>query len=156
MTDDAADSIELSEDEVAAVGDVVASYARAVPAGREQPYLALQDAVLTGRVGGADLDVLQQVCVLALQTGQARRLGLAEVETLVSNVYRRTPDGRARTRQLRDVNDALAQLSGQQLRSATLNSTRPGRYTLTLHVSGFGLTVVLTADGLEVQSLAAG
>lgn len=146
--------VRLSEEEAAAVGDVVAAYARAVPPDRAEPYLDLLDALASGTVSDANVAALQQVCALALETGQARRVGLAEVETLVANVYRRTPDGRARVAEVRGVNEALSQLAGRPLRAAKVSWTRPGRYTLTLQVSGFDLTLAITPNGLEVQSLA--
>jgi hypothetical protein len=152
-THDDAPTVELSAEEASAVGDVVASYARAVPPGREQPYVDLLEALEAGTITGPRVATLEQVCALALETGQARRIGLAEVETLVSNVYRRTPGGRARVAEVKGVNEALAQLAGQELRSAKLTWTRPGRYTFTFGVTGFNLTLVISPDGLEVQNL---
>jgi hypothetical protein len=154
-SDETEQELTLSGEEASAVGDVVISYARALPEDRQQPYLALLEELETGTVTGARIPVLQQICALSLETGQARRIGLAEVETLVANVYRRTPEGRERSGEVRGVNDALSQLTGQELTSARLNFSRPGRYTLTLGVTGFDLTIVITPTGLEVQSLSA-
>lgn len=146
-------AIALSEDESDAVIDLASSYARAVPPGREQPYLDLVEAAGTGTLTGVHVDILEQVCTLALETGQARRIGLAEAETLLANVYRRTPLGRARLAEVKQINAALEQLKGKQLRAARIASARPGRYTVTLGVDGFDLTVAIDANGIEISSL---
>jgi hypothetical protein len=145
--------VTLSAEEQAAVADVIASYLRAIPAERQQPYTELLAAAETGTIDADQVAALEQVCALALQTGQARRIGLAEVETLVAAVYRRTPAGRARLAEVKDINTALARLQGQQLRNVRVASPRPGRHTLTLGVPGFEITLAITPDGLEISSL---
>lgn len=153
MSPEVSAGLELRPDEVDAVGEVVEAYVNVVPQERRAPYAELLGEVRSGVVDGDRLPLLEHVCGLALETGQARRIGLAEVETLVTNVYRRTPLGKSRTGEVRDVNQALAQLAGQELRSAKLTWTRPGRYVLTLGVAGFDLSLVISQDGLEVQNL---
>ena len=156
MTDATAEpevSITLTEDEAAAVVDLASSYARAVPPGREGPYLALVEAAGTGTLSGDHVGTLEQVCTLALETGQARRIGLAEAETLLANVYRRTPLGKARLAEVKQINEALGQPRGKTLSAARIASNRPGRYTVTLGVDGFDLTVAIDANGIEVSSL---
>lgn len=145
--------ITLSPDEQVAVADVVTSYLRAVPADRQQPYAELLAAVESGTVDEDQVATLEQVCTLALETGQARRIGLAEVETLVAGVHRRTPAGRARLAEVSDVNAALARLRGQPLRNVRIAASRPGRHTLTLGVPGFEITLAITPGGLEVSGL---
>lgn len=155
MTDEssAPARVELSAEEATAVADLADSYARAVPPGREQPYLDLLDAAEAGFVEGELVTVLEQVCATALETGQARRIGLAEVETQLSTVYRRTPRGRARVAEVKQVNQALGQLSDKQLRTARIAWQRPGRYTVTLGVEGFDLTIAIESTGLQISSL---
>ena len=143
-------SVELRPDERDAVAEVVESYLDAMPPARREPGAALLAAVRGGVVDGAAVNTLEQICGLALETGQARRIGLAEVET---NVYRRTPGGRARTQEVTGVNQALSQLTGQDLVAAKITWTRPGRYVLSLGVKGFELSLVIAQDGLEVQNL---
>jgi len=145
--------VELSEDEAVAVADLADSYARAVPLGREQPYLDLVEAAGYGAVEGDLVGVLEQVCATALETGQARRIGLAEVETQLTAVYRRTPRGRARLAEVKQINQALAQLRGKELRAARVAWSRPGRYTVTLGVDGFDLTLAVESTGLQISSL---
>jgi hypothetical protein len=118
--------VTLSAEEQAAVADVIASYLRAIPAERQQPYTELLAAAETGTIDADHVAALEQVCALALQTG------LAEVK---------------------DINTALARLQGQQLRNVRVASPRPGRHTLTLGVPGFEITLAITPDGLEISSL---
>jgi hypothetical protein len=145
--------VELSAAEAEAVADLAGSYARAVPPGREQPYVDLVEAARSGAVEGPLVATLEQVCATALETGQARRIGLAEVETQLTGVYRRTPQGRARLAEVARTNQALALLRGKQLRTARVAWQRPGRYTVTLGVDGFDLTLAVESTGLQVSSL---
>jgi hypothetical protein len=146
-------AVTLSPEEQAAVADVTTSYLRAIPAERQQPYTDLLAAVEFGTIDPERVATLEKVCALALATGQARRIGLAEVETLVAAVHRRTPAGRTRLAEVKDINAALARLQGQELRKVRLATPRPGRHTLTLGVPGFEITLAITPDGLEVSSL---
>lgn len=145
--------VTLSPEEQVAVAEVTTSYLRAIPADLQQPYIELLAAVESGTIEAERVATLERVCALALTTGQARRIGLAEVETLVAGVHRRTPAGRARLAEVKGVNTALARLQGQQLRTVRVASQRPGRHTVTLGVPGFEITLAITADGLEVSSL---
>jgi hypothetical protein len=149
----ATDAVVLSPEEQTAVVDVVTSYLRAIPADRQQPYTELLAAARSGTIAADQVAALERVCALALTTGQARRIGLAEVETLVAGVHRRTPAGRARLAEVKGVNTALARLQGQVLRNVRVAAPRPGRHTLTLGVPGFEITLAITADGLEISSL---
>lgn len=150
------ESLTLSEDEAQAVAEMATAYATAVPPGRGAPYVALALAAHSGSVSGEDLETLQRVVVLSLETGKAHRLGLAETEQLIAAVYRRTPLGRARIAETHDINQAMAQLAGRPLTAAKISSQRPGRYSINLSVTGFDLTLVIDPSGIEVQSLQTG
>ncbi|HVV31103.1 MAG TPA: hypothetical protein VHC41_09500 [Mycobacteriales bacterium] len=146
----------LSADEVRAVQEVTLAFAAAMPPGRDVPYQELVAIAETGTVRAEHLDLLERVCVLALETGKARQLGKAETERLLTAVYRRTPGGQAVLTEASDVNTVLGQLLGRPLESASLTWKMPGRYQLDLGVSGFGVTLMIERDGLHVQSLQAG
>jgi hypothetical protein len=145
--------VKLSAAEAEAVADLADSYARALPPGREQPYVDLVEAARSGAVEGPLVATLEQVCATALETGQARRIGLAEVETQLAGVYRRTPQGRARLAEVARTNQALALLCDKRLRTARVAWQRPGRYTVTLGVEGFDLTLAVESTGLQISSL---
>lgn len=154
-------SVELSPAEADAVSDVVIAYLRAVPVERRGPYVELLDQVTEGhgdgaRVTGPAVTTLEQVCAVSLETGRARQIGTAEVEGHVAAVFRRTPEGTARLSRLRDVNAALSRLKGEPLTNAQFSSQRPGRYTLSLGVPGFAVSLVITPAGVELSSLSTG
>jgi hypothetical protein len=149
-------SIELSGAEAVALAEVVSAYGRVMPPDRRQACESLLTAVESGSVGGTDIALLEQVCTLALETGQARRLGLAETETLLAGVYRRSPAGQARSAEVKDVNEALSHLTDKVLTRVLFAASRPGRYTFTLAVEGVEITLAITAEGLEITSLSTG
>lgn len=148
--------VTLSEAEAQAVAEMATAYATAVPEGRSAPYTALARAALSGTVEGEDVATLERVVVLALETGKAQQLGLAETEQLVGAVYARTPLGKARAQEVKEVNEVLARLAGRELTGVKVGSRRPGRYTIDLSVQGFALTLVVDQHGVEVQRLQAG
>lgn len=154
--DDGPGELRLSEDEAQAVAEMASAYAAAVPAGREAPYHDLVAAASAGVIAPADFSTLERVCVLALETGQARRLGRAEAERLLTAVYRRTPGGKALSGETTEVNRVLAQLAGRTLTSARLGFRTPGRYTLDLVVEGIDIQLSIEPEGLEVRSLQTG
>lgn len=148
--------LRLTEAEGQAVAELASAYALAVPDGRSTPYTDLARAALSGTVKDADVGTLERVVILALETGKAHQLGLAETEQLIAAVYARTPVGKARTAETKEVNEVLAKLADRELKAVRVSSRRPGRYTIDLTVAGFALTLVVGSDGIEVQRLQAG
>jgi hypothetical protein len=146
----------LSEDEAVAVAETAAAFAVAVPEGRDAPYRLLAATATAGEVPADQMATLEQICVLALETGKARQLGSAETERLLMAVYRRTPGGTAIQSETSDVNKVLSQFVGRTLQSARLTCRMPGRYHLDLTVDGFDVTIAIAPEGLEVRSLQTG
>lgn len=147
---------EVSDDEAEAIAEAALAFAAALPASGQQPYRALAAAAADGAVPAEQFGDLERVCVLALETGKARSIGRAEAERLLNSVYRRTPGGQARLAEMADMNRALAQLAGRELRSVRLSWKMPGHYGLSLSVDGFDLTLSIEPDGLSVQTLQTG
>lgn len=152
----AAEVFGLSDDEAVAVGETAEAFAVAVPEGRDAPYRLLAASATAGEVTADQLPTLEQVCVLALETGKARQIGSAETERLLMAVYRRTPGGKALQSETTDVNKVLSQFVGRTLQSARLTCRMPGRYHLDLTVDGFDVTIAIAPEGLEVRSLQTG
>lgn len=146
----------LSGDEAIAVAETAVAFAEAVPSERSGPYLMLAASAADSELSSEQLPVLEQVCVLALETGKARRIGSAETERLLMAVYRRTPGGKAIQSETGDVNKVLSQFVGRTLQSARLTCRMPGRYHLDLTVDGFDVTIAIAPEGLEVRSLQTG
>jgi hypothetical protein len=153
---DAEGALTLSPDEATAVAETAVAFAAALPPGRDQPYRELAAAAQAGTVPAEQVEALERVCTLALETGKARQLGRAEAERLLTAVLRRTARGRAMAEEVADVNRALGQLAGRQLESARLSWRMPGHYDLSLSVSGFALTMAIGPDGIRVRTLNAG
>ena len=147
---------EISDDEAAALTDAALAFAAALPPAGAQPYRALAAAAADGAVPVDQLADLERVCALALETGKARSIGGAEAERLLTGMYRRTPGGQAMQTEVADLNRALAQLAGRELRAVRLSWKMPGRYGLSLSVDGFDLTLSIEPDGLSVQTLQTG
>jgi len=149
-------ALALSPDEVTAISDAAAAFAAALPPGRDEPYQALVTAAQTGAVPAGQIETLERVCALALETGKARQIGRAESERLLSGVLRRTPRGRAMAEDVADVNRALGQLAGRQLGAARLTWRMPGHYDLSLTAGGLALTMTIGPQAVCVRSLHTG
>lgn len=151
-----AEALALSADEGTAVADFAAAFAAVLPAGRDEPYRLLAKQAGAGSVPADQIELLERVCSLALETGKARQLGRAEAERLLSAVLCRTPLGRAMAAEVSAVNRALGQLTGRPLDAARVAQRMPGHYDLSLSVAGFSLTLEIKPDGISVRSLNAG
>ncbi len=149
-------ALQLSEDEAVAVAETAAAFAAALPPERQAPFRELANSAAGGEVDDDQLDDLERVCVLALETGKARQLGKAETERLLVGVFRRTPRGKQYSAETTDVNKVLAQFSGRTLQSARITFRMPGRYQLDLVVDGIDVAIALEPEGLEVRSLQTG
>lgn len=152
----AAAPVALSAEEGTAVADSALAIAALMPAGRDGPYRLLAKEAGAGSVPADQVELLERVCSLALETGKARQLGRAEAERLLSAVLWRTPRGRAMADEVSAVNRALGQLAGRPLDAARVAQRMPGHYDLSLSVAGFSLTLEIKPDGISVRSLSAG
>ncbi len=149
-------TLSLSPDEATAVAEAAAAFAAALPPGRDEAYRARATVARTGTVPAEQVEALERVCTLALETGKARQLGRAEAERLLTGVLRRTGRGRAMAEEVADVNRALGQLAGRRLEAARLTWRMPGHYDLSLSVDGCALTMAIGPDGIRIRSLNAG
>lgn len=152
----AAEALALSAEEGTAVADSAMAFAALMRAGKDLPYRQLAKEADAGSVPADQVELLERVCSLALETGKARQLGRAEAERLLSGVLFRTPRGRAMAAEVSAVNRALAQLAGRPLDTARVAQRMPGHYDLSLSVAGFSLTLEIKPDGISVRSLNAG
>ena len=152
----AASALALSAEEGTAVADAARAFAALLPAGKDRPYLQLAAEARAGSVPVDEVELLERVCSLALETGKARQLGRAEAERLLTAVLCRTPRGLAMAAEVSAVNRALGQLAGRPLEAARVAQRMPGHYDLSLSVAGFSLTLEIKPDGICVRSLNAG
>jgi hypothetical protein len=149
-------ALALSAEEGTAVADAAMAFAGLLPAGKDSQYRQLAKEAGDGSVPPDQVELLERVCSLALETGKARQLGRAEAERLLLAVLCRTPRGLAMAQEVSAVNRALGQLAGRPLDAARVAQRMPGHYDLSLSVAGFSLTLEIKPDGISVRSLNAG
>ena len=114
-------------------------------------YAELVAQVDDGEV--ADVDTLESVLELGLQSGRIRALYGPGGEQATVATLRRLPRGRERGESARDVSQALQALVGKQLESVSLAAVGPGAFTLTLGAGGAELSVRLDRVGARVTSV---
>jgi hypothetical protein len=102
------------------------------------------------------LPALESVLELALQTGRARRLYRAEGERILTNVLRRTPQGRELSAQLDRVNEALRVVTGETLDAVRVRMRTLGHFTVTIQSKATTITLAVRPDGVQVESVAVG
>jgi len=115
-------------------------------------YAELVAQVDDGEV--ADVDTLESVLELGLQSGRIRALYGPGGEQATVATLRRLPRGRERGESARDVSQALQALVGKPLESVSLAAVGPGAFTLTLGAGGAELSVRLDRTGARVTSVA--
>lgn len=153
MADTADQTLELGDEERELVEAELAALLPALSGARREGYEALAAAVADGDVPPELAVHLQSLLELALQTARARKLYRAEGEKILTGVYRRTPAGRALSRQLGDINTALKAVAGHELRSARVGMRTLGHFTVTLRTDEVTLTLAVRPDGMNVDSV---
>jgi len=154
--DDASGPVALSEDERELVLQELGAVGPGIPSARRQGYDELARAVAGGEVSNQLVPLLERVVGVALETGRARRLYLAEGEGVLNRVFRKLPGGRALDRSVEAVNAALAVVAGRGLRGLRLSVRVPGHYTLAVDADGAKLTLGIRPDAVTVESLEGG
>ncbi|HSJ44770.1 MAG TPA: hypothetical protein VK923_08835 [Euzebyales bacterium] len=145
--------LELDDDEQEIVEAELAALLPALSGARREGYEALAAAVADGSVPPELVVHLQSLLELALQTARARKLYRAEGEKILTDVFRRTPAGRALARQLGDINAALKAVASHELRSARVGMRTLGHFTVTLRTDQATLTLAVRPDGMNVESV---
>jgi hypothetical protein len=99
-----------------------------------------------------ELETLEQVLELGLQTGRIRALYGPGGEQAALGVYRRLPHGAAVAESAREVTAALSVLEGRELGSIELRAVGPGAFALSLSADGVELSLHLDRQGARVAS----
>ena len=134
--------------------EVALAEAQAVHAHGGERFAGLVSAVDAGEVDGDDVELLESVLELGLQTGRIRAYYGPAGEQAAVSTLRRLPRGKARTETTRDVSQALATLTGKRLDGVSIAAVAPGAYTLSFDADGVELSVRLDAHGARVTSVA--
>lgn len=118
---------------------------------QELAYAAEQGDVpgdLTGRLG--------ELAAIALETGRARAVhGPGGVRSL-TGVWRETPQGRAVTSGVEELNASLTAVRGQVVEGVRVAITAPGAYSVVISAGPYELRVALDRGGASLRSVNVG
>lgn len=123
---------------------------------RREACQALIESAQGGAVPAHHVQLVESVVSLALDTGRARRVHRAEGERVLTELFRRTPRGRALAEALAGVNRALGALRGQRLRSIRVGVRTVGVFTVTVETEMAEVTLGLGRGGVAVEHVAVG
>ena len=130
-----------------ALAEVQAVHAVAV----DGKYAHLVGEVDAGAV--EDVETLESVLELALQSGRIRALYGPGGEQAATTTLRRLPRGRERTESAAAVNDALQALAGRTLGAINVTAVAPGAFTLSIEASGVATSIRLDRNGARIASV---
>jgi hypothetical protein len=118
---------------------------------QELAYAAEQGEVpgdLAGRLG--------ELAAVALETGRARAVhGPNGVRTL-TGVWRETPQGRAVSTGVEELNAALTAVRGQPVENVRVAVTAPAAYSVVISAGPYELRVALDRSGASLRSVNVG
>jgi hypothetical protein len=100
-----------------------------------------------------EVQTLEQILELGLQSGRIRALYGPGGEQAALGVYRKLPRGAEAAASAREVSTALAALAGRELRSIELRAVGPGAFSLSLSAGELELDVRLDRQGARVSSV---
>jgi hypothetical protein len=100
-----------------------------------------------------ELDALERILELGLQSGRIRALYGPGGEQAALRLYRRLPRGGELDESAREVSAALRSLEGLPLRSIELRAVGPGAFALSLAAGELELDVRLGREGARLSSL---
>jgi hypothetical protein len=140
----------------------------AVSVGGEAREVALAEAQAVLAAGGStaelvaeidegsvveQVEALQQVLELGLQSGRIRALYGPGGEQAALRLYRRLPHGTELEDSARRVTEALRSLEGLPLRSIELRAVGPGAFSLSVAAGEVELDLRLGREGARLSSL---
>jgi hypothetical protein len=113
-------------------------------------------AVLVGEVDAGevdDVDALEAVLELGLQSGRIRALYGPGGEQAATATLRRLPRGRERAESAANVSAALQALVGRTIDGVSISVFGPGAFTLSIDAGGVATSVRLDRSGVRVASV---
>jgi len=100
-----------------------------------------------------EVETLERVLELGLQTGRIRALYGPGGEQAALRLYRKLPHGTEVAETVDAVNDALRSLAGRELESIQVRAVGPGAFALTVQAGGAELSVHLDRQGARLSSV---
>ena len=105
-----------------------------------------------GSVEG-EVETLERILELGLQTGRIRALYGPGGEQAALRLYRKLPQGTEVAATVDAVNEALRSLAGRELESIQVRVVGPGVFALTIQAGGAELSVHLDRHGARLSSV---
>ena len=106
-------------------------------------------------ISGRQVDELDRLLTLALQSGRVRALYGPGGEQAALRAFRKLPSGAELMATAAVVNEALEALRGKPLERLTLTAVGPGAFTLGVATDGPALTIRLDRQGARIGSVEA-
>ncbi len=116
-------------------------------------YRRMQQEAAQGELSEELLEALGELLKVGLTNGRIRSVHGAHAEMAATNLFRRTPQGKALHDGIARVNEALRALEGQRLESLSISARGPGLYSLTVATDEARLLIAFTPQGVEVRSV---
>src|SRR5262249_2544252 len=101
----------------------------------------------------AEVERLEQIIELGLQSGRIRALYGPGGEQAALGVYRRLPRGAELVESARGVTEALRALEGRPLQSIELRAVGPGVFSLSLSTGELDVDLRLDRQGARLSSV---
>lgn len=146
----------LTDEERELVQAELAAFLPALSGERKDAYQTLADAVEKNAVPQDLLPLLEGLTKLTLETGRARRLYRAEGERILTELFRKTPEGKELSQSLSEVNKALQLLEDQTLRGVRVAMRTLGHFTVTIETDNAVITLAIRPDAVTVDSVSVG
>ena len=144
------------EEREVALAEVDAVRAAVQDAGYRERLEVLREAIEDEvAVSPDDLDELERLVTIALQSGRVRALYGPGGEQALLRLYRKLPGGIELQQSAAAVGTALTGLQGRTLESVTLTAVGPGAFSLTVAAGGVQLKVHLDRQGARLASVEA-
>ncbi len=119
-------------------------------------WQAVFDEVAAGGVSGDQLEALEQLLAMGIETGRFERTQGRAADTLARGLYARTPGGQARAQQADAVNSALKALAGNVLESVRFTPDGPTGCRVTLETGRGEISLRIDRQGIRLDSVGVG
>ena len=115
----------------------------------------LHAAVDQGQVPPELEEPLARVLRLSLESGRFARVHGPAAEAAARRLFLQTPPGRQLSRQVSELNQALALWQGRTLQQVQLSVRGPGTYALELQGEGARTVILFQPQGVHLQGIEA-
>ena len=119
-------------------------------------YESLREAVAKLEIPAELQARLGAIVEVSLASGRVKRLFGPGADLALQALFQKTPRGREIARSIRELNDALAKLKGQDVLEASVKLRGPGAYSLTLKTAACEIVVRFEQTGVRVETLEIG